>query len=691
MTEIPTLDSSLLQPEELLEQVKQLQREKQQVELEISELQTKLLQSQRSEELLSSICNGVDTPVIAITRDRKILHINAAGAALFGKKPEQLMGTICQTLFNTNACPGGNCATMRAMKENRVITEETIAHIAGKDIPIRYTATPLVDADGQIIGAVEFILDISHEKKSEAESLKAKNMIQAVLDGVASPVIAIDRKRIITLINKAGASLFGKNANDLVGSTCHSLFRTDDCDGGACATMRSMQEQRVVSAETVAHFGGKNIPILYTATPLYDDTGAVIGAVEFVLDQTAQKAAIQDIIDLTTAAAAGELNKRVDASRYTGDFKTIIEGINGTLEALVTPLHEAMRVCQDYGELRFDARFNPAIPVRGEFALLKKALNDTGQSVAETVHLLQNISAELAANTEEANASTEEITSGSAQIASIAQSVSNNSEQSATGIRQVLQAMDDLTRAVADVSMKAGNVSGIAGNANEISIAGSELAKKANSGMKDILQNTQDVNQIVNEIQGQMDQIGKIVTLITDIASQTNLLALNAAIEAARAGDAGRGFAVVAAEVKSLAQESRKSAENIADMIQNLQHQSLQAAEAMKTSTTIVQEGGGAVGQMLASFENIVSMIDTIHRNVEEVASSSEEQAASVEEITASIHELNDLIQSSAKEAVNTAAATEQEAAAIDQIGKVLNQISIIADQVNREMGRFQV
>ena len=188
-----------------------------------------------------------------------------------------------------------------------------------------------------------------------------------------------------------------------------------------------------------------------------------------------------------------------------------------------------------------------------------------------------------------------------------------------------------------------------------------------------------------------MDEIGRIVDVITGIAEQTGLLALNAAIEAARAGDAGMGFAVVADEVKSLALESQKSAENIATIIGNLQKKSLMVSDSMKTSSNEVKAGNEAVGKTLQVFDQIVQAINEVHQNMTEVAGAAEEQAAAVQEITASITEVDDMVRQTAKEAVNSAAATEEVSASVEQINRVVTDASIALQRISSDMSQFKV
>jgi methyl-accepting chemotaxis protein len=251
--------------------------------------------------------------------------------------------------------------------------------------------------------------------------------------------------------------------------------------------------------------------------------------------------------------------------------------------------------------------------------------------------------------------------------------------------------MDDLSNTVSSVAAKAEQASVMARQTVDLSEKGVTLAGKAEKGMEGIMASVDETSGIITDITGQMEEIGKIVDVITGIAEQTGLLALNAAIEAARAGDAGMGFAVVADEVKSLALESQKSAENIAGIIGNLQKKSHLVSESMKSSATEVKAGNEAVGETLQVFNQIVEAVNVVHGNMAEVAAATEEQAAAVEEITASVNEVGNLVQQTAKEAVDSAAATEEVTASIDQITHALSEAVVAVQNISDEMDKFKV
>ncbi|HWQ64664.1 MAG TPA: methyl-accepting chemotaxis protein, partial [Methanospirillum sp.] len=504
-------------------------------------------------------------------------------------------------------------------------------------------------------------------------------------------------------------------------------------------------------SQTHARPVGCDLEIEYTGLPIRDKTGKIIGAFEFIQDQTASvrlsdylkneimkigenlsklskgdtnlqtvvtdadqytrdvhekfvqinkkldqvndavKLLVSDALLLSEAGVAGKLEVRADATRHHGDYRKIVEGFNETLDSVILPVNEALRVSKEYANSNFTARVDTSIEASGDWIAFKDALNDIGIQVSEAVRVINKQVMDLASNSEEATASIEEVSAGAQQIARSTGEVSSNSLKGEDGIIQVLKAMEDLNITVTEVSRKAERVSVTATQANNFAKTGVELAKKSETAMNEIKRSSAEADQIVKDINQKMEEIGKIVRLISDIANQTNLLALNAAIEAARAGEAGRGFAVVAAEVKSLAQDSRSSAENIADMITDLQNKANMANAAMSQAGKTVETGSSTLLETLGAFNQIATSIDDITRNATDVASSSEEQAASVEEVTASINEVSSLIQNTSKEAGDAAAATEEASASIEQIAKVVGNVSGIADVVSREMTKFRI
>ena len=407
--------------------------------------------------------------------------------------------------------------------------------------------------------------------------------------------------------------------------------------------------------------------------------------------RTAIERIIHDFERTTKAALDGDRKYRADPAAHQGSFSSIIEGLNLTLDATVTPVAEAMRLSHDYSEYKFNSRFNPDLEVKGDWISFKESLDQIGTAVSHAISLLNKNILELSEGIEEATSSIEEITSGSQEISSMMESISKNSTSGDSSITQIIRAMEDLTHTVSEVSQKADSVAGLSQEATSSAKRGMELVKKSELSMADIMRSAGHVDAIVKDINAEMSEIGKIVQVISDIANQTNLLSLNAAIEAARAGEAGRGFAVVAAEVKTLAQDSRKSAGNISDMITNLQKKAKSAEDAMAQSVRIVEEGSSSLTETVSAFSLIDSTIEDINRHIIDVASASEEQAASVEEVTASMQEVAFMINKTSNDVKTTSTSTKEISTALEQMTGVVNSIVAIESRVHGEISRFSI
>jgi len=398
---------------------------------------------------------------------------------------------------------------------------------------------------------------------------------------------------------------------------------------------------------------------------------------------------VGEVGTLISEAEEGRLQKRGDATKFTGAYQNIIIGINNMLDAITTPLNEALKVSEQYANARFSSRFSEDIIVRGDLVALKEGLNTIGTELSVAIKSISEQVSALSASSEEAAASVEEITAGSASVAQSSNVVSANAEKSVSAVNQVLGAMEELNRSVSTVAAKVDSVSRLTQEANGTSAKGVKQAAVAENGIAAINGAVSDVGTIIDEIRQQMGEINKIVVIISDIADQTNLLALNAAIEAARAGDAGMGFAVVADEVKTLAQESQGSAENISKIITSLQQQSERAATAMNLATTEVSRGSAAITETIELFHSIAGQVEEISQHMMEVASLSEEETAAVQEITSSVSEVKDMASETAEEAVGSAAATEESSSALNQVSGIIGELSVIATRIDESVSRL--
>ncbi len=227
---------------------------------------------------------------------------------------------------------------------------------------------------------------------------------------------------------------------------------------------------------------------------------------------------------------------------------------------------------------------------------LEGLVSEFERQVGSTIATLASASSQM-----ETTASS--MTGSAAQTDRQAIAVARAAEESSTGVQTVAAAAEQLSSSIAEINHQVTSSANLTGRA-----VGS-------------VRRTDDTVRALSESAG---RIGKVVELITTIASQTNLLALNATIEAARAGDAGKGFAVVASEVKNLAQQTARATDEIAAQIAQVQQASSGAVEAIHEIGGLIEEVGAITNSIAAAMEQQGAATSEIARNVQQTAANTQ-------------------------------------------------------------------
>lgn len=218
---------------------------------------------------------------------------------------------------------------------------------------------------------------------------------------------------------------------------------------------------------------------------------------------------------------------------------------------------------------------------------------------------------------------------------------------------------------------------------------GMESVREASTTIKEIERAVGDSSRVLEELKNQSRKIGKIVLTITAISRQTNLLALNASIEAARAGEQGRGFVVVAANVKKLAEQSAKAAEEIGALIGEIQHKTNKAVEEMGLGREKVQEGVKIINQAGAYLDEIGMASESVNVQVQDISKSSVEQSKNIEAISLSIENLSITTKTTTREVDGVLDSLKSQRDSIQNMAKITKHLSMVADELNRMLAHF--
>lgn len=333
------------------------------------------------------------------------------------------------------------------------------------------------------------------------------------------------------------------------------------------------------------------------------------------------------------------------------------------------------------------------IPLNGndELGKLSASFNEMADSIHRSMSRIHMAAGSLAASSQQLSASADQAAQATGHIASSAQIIHSGAETQKLKMEENHDQISAISGKMVNIDDFAFTLNKLSGNAEAKSISGSDNIQLVVRQMNAIQQNANRQSIIIGELYEQSQHIEQIIQAVGDVAVRTNMLALNAGIEAARAGETGKGFAVVAAEIRKLAEQTRKSSDLIQGLIGEIRSRASDAVDSMSDTVQEITKGIDIVQETDHNFKDIQQAVAPLAEMSSRLLFNTAEIAKQTETMTQSISEVIRISSNNTDETHSVNASVEEQLASMEQIAAAASFLSKTADELSAIVEFFKL
>ena len=342
------------------------------------------------------------------------------------------------------------------------------------------------------------------------------------------------------------------------------------------------------------------------------------------------------------------------------------------------------------GDLAHDLEI-PATRFPDETHDMALSIKNMLESLRSLVYRIRETSKQVSAASQSISSTALEINGSTEEVAQAIEQISQGAENQAEMVAKSSKVIHEMAISVELVARRAKETAKAARDTSFTAQRGGELANDSLERMKSFFDSVELIGLHFMDLNGKLQQVGKMADFIVEMARQTNLLALNASIEAARAGEYGKGFGVVADEMRKLADGSAKSATDIADMIDMVKMESGKLQETITDSSRGIVAGKKNIDTTVDSFKQILATVIETERKANSIADLSQMQTDGAGKMVAMVDEIARVAEDNAASTEEVSAATEQQSRAMQEMVHQTRELAKLAEEMLLSVARFQV